>query len=709
MKAGAPFLFEIGCEEIPAGMLPGAMRDLKVILEKHFEAERILGGATVETLASPRRLTAMCSGLLLKQEDIAREVTGPPRSVAFDAGGKPTRAAESFAAKQGVGVADLYTVSTPRGEFIAARQHIAGRQSAEVLAEILPKAIREIPWPKTMYWTGMSGARFIRPIRWVVALLGSKTIRFELESVKAGNWTAGHRFLGKSKIPVTGAADYVAKLRRNFVMVQPQERREKVERETSKLASGRKLKVNADAGLLEMVTYLNEYPAAILGGFDPAYLELPEEVLITVMRGHQKYFALRDGQGRLAAHFLAVINMEKDAKGLVQAGHERVLRARFADAKFFWMSDQKCRLADNLEKLKAVTFQVKLGTYWEKVQRMVAIADWLGRKFEAQGLAGASAEAAREAASLAKCDLVTGMVGEFSELQGIMGGLYAQVQGKGEDVSRAIYDHYLPAGLEDSLPRNLTGATVALADKLDTLAGCFAVGLAPTGSSDPFALRRAALGVVLIILELQLRLSLKEVTARSLQVLLESKTHLQVTSAVEKNLREFLVDRARFIFQQRDGFAQDEINAALAAGADDLVDAAERIRAIREIRQTPNFGPLAVSFKRIRKILEKAGPKEKWQLPGVNQDLFENEWERSLHHLAQEVARQADEHKRAGRYPQALRQIAGLRPAVDQFFEKVMVMAEREDVRRNRLTLLLGLLGEFSTIADFSELAPAEK
>jgi glycyl-tRNA synthetase beta chain len=709
MKGQAPLLFEIGCEEIPAGMLPGAARELKVILEKYLQAERILSGASVEAWASPRRLTAMCAGVCLRQEDIDREVTGPPRSVAFDAGGKPTRAAESFAAKQGVAVDALYTVHTPRGECVAARQRIAGRSAGALLAEILPKTIAEIPWPKTMYWTGISGARFIRPIRWIVALLGNKAIGFEWASVRAGNWTAGHRFLGKAKIPVTGAQDYVSKLRRNFVMVEPRERREKVEREMAKLSSGRKLRVNADAGLLEMVTYLNEYPTAILGGFDAAYLELPEEVLITVMRGHQKYFALRDSKGRLAPHFLAIINMAKDGKGLVQAGHERVLRARFADARFFWQSDQKCRLADNLERLKAVTFQAKLGTYFEKVERVRVVSKWLAEKFQSQGLAGASPQAADRAALLAKCDLVSGMVGEFSELQGIMGGLYARAQGEPDDVSHAVYDHYLPAGLGDSLPRNLTGATVALADKLDTLAGCFSVGLAPTGSSDPFALRRAALGVVLIILERQLRLSLAEITAKTLKVLLESKTHLPASSTVGSSLKDFLIDRARFIFQQRDGFAQDEINAALAAGSDDLVDAAERIRAIREIRQSVDFGPLAISFKRIRKILEKAGSTEDWKLAGVNQELFEHDAERSLHRAAQQVARRAEEHKQAGRYREALQEIAGLRPEVDQFFDQVMVMAEQEAVRRNRLTLLLGLLGEFSTIADFSELAASEK
>ncbi len=401
--------------------------------------------------------------------------------------------------------------------------------------------------------------------------------------------------------------------------------------------------------------------------------------------------------------------MDRDSKGLVRAGHERVLRARFADAKFFWQADQRCRLADNLPKLKAVTFQAKLGTYWEKVERVRKLSHWLGEKWQSQGLAETTAKDVDRAAELAKCDLVTGMVGEFSELQGIMGGLYAKAQGESEDVCRAVYDHYLPSGLNDSLPRNLTGATVALADKLDTLAGCFAVGLTPTGSSDPFALRRAALGVVLIILDRQLRVSLKEAVSQTVKVLLEYKTNLRAGADVQKLLADFLVDRARFILQQRDGLAQDEINAVLAAGGDDLVDAVERIRAVRAIRKTADFEPLAVSFKRIRKILEKAGPEGNWKLSAVEPELFEHEAERSLHAAAQRVAAGAEAHKRAKRYHEALQQISELRPEIDSFFDRVMVMAEQEGVRRNRLTLLSDLLGEFSTIADFSELTPTEK
>jgi glycyl-tRNA synthetase beta chain len=362
-----------------------------------------------------------------------------------------------------------------------------------------------------------------------------------------------------------------------------------------------------------------------------------------------------------------------------------------------------------LPKLAHTTFQVKLGTYADKVERVRALARWLAEQWFARGVHEASVAEADRAAELAKCDLVTDMVREFPELEGIVGGLYAKVQGEPEQVAWAVYDHYRPVGLDDPVPRSLIGCIVAIADKLDTLVGCFAVGLMPTGSSDPFALRRAALGVVKIVLERKLPLSLGEVIAAAARGIGQYPPKITVSADTEKQVRNFLVDRARHIFTERDGFAYDEVNAALAAGADDLVDAAERIVAVRAIRKTRNFDPLAVSFKRIRKILEKAGPRDNWGLPAIRPELFEEDAERKLHAAAHRVAREAEQHKRAGRYKDALQGIAGLRPEVDEFFDQVLVMAEQNDVRRNRLTLLAELLGEFSTIADFSELASAEK
>ncbi len=704
MKGTTDFLFEIGCEEIPAGMLPGAIKELKVILEKYLTAHNLMQGAPVEVYGAPRRLVASCAKVRLKQPDETKEITGPPKSVSFDASGKPTRAAESFAQKMNLPVAKLSTVSTPKGDYLSAKQVILGRTAKEILEEILPRTVAEIPWPRSMYWTRAEDIHFIRPIRWVVALLGGKTLQVKLGDAVAGNSSSGHRFLGKAKIPVSGVKDYVQKLKTNFVLVRPEDRKTKIEGELRRLAAGKGLRIHEDAHLMNMVTYLNEYPSAILGGFDPAFLELPDEILITVMRGHQKYFALERKDGTLAPNFLAVINLDKDKAGLIRTGHERVLRARFADARFFWETDQKCRLADNLPKLNAVTYQEKLGSYGEKVERMRELARWLSEQWFASGIPHASVGAADRAAELSKCDLVTEMVREFTELQGVVGGLYAKAQGEPEEVAWAVYDHYKPSGLEDSIPRNIAGQAVALADKFDSLVGCFAVGLVPSGSSDPFALRRAGIGIVKILIETELPVSLSMAIARSAKAFANGPRKIAVSPAVEKQVLEFLLDRARFVLKERGSLAYDEVNAAFAAGADDMVDAIRRMEAIQAIRKTKNFEPLAVSFKRIRKIIEKAGPESAWKLPSVHLDLLAEGAERELHARAAAAIKAVEQQKRSGQYRQALQEIAALRPAVDRFFQEVMVMAEDEQIRKNRLTLLSQLLLEFSTIADFSEI-----
>jgi glycyl-tRNA synthetase beta chain len=707
MNAKADFLLEIGCEEIPAGMIAKACAEFRVILEKYLATNGLLDKEKVEVFGAPRRIAAICKGLLLKQADSEREVMGPPKSIAYDNVGTPTKAAESFATKQGITLARTYFVSTARGEYMAAKIVTRGRPAEQILGEIVPRAIAEIPWPRTMYWTGKEGLRFIRPIRWLVALLGGKVLPIEIAAVRAGRDSAGHRFLGKAHIPIRNLAGYEPALRKSFVIVRPEARRKKIEAELAKRAGKRGFTLHHDAGLLETVTYLNEYPTVILGNFDPAFLSLPEEILITVMRGHQKYFAV-ESRGGLAPHFLAVINLDRDARGLVQAGHERVLRARFADAQFFWQSDQKRLLADYLPKLAQVTYESRLGSYFDKVERMRMVARWLAEHWFAAGISQASTASADRAAELSKCDLSTDMVREFPELQGVVGGLYAESQGEPEEIARAIYDHYRPAGLDEEIPSNLTGCAVALADKLDAVTGCIASDLMPTGSSDPFGLRRAALGIVKIILERKLPISISAAISTSAQAFAKHAPHIKVRPGIEIKVREFILDRARFVMRERLGFAYDEVNAALAAGADDLVDAVRRIEAVKAIRRTKNFEPLAVSFKRIRKIIDKAGPAEKWQMPDVNAELFEQPAERALHEAAKMTAKRAAADKRAGKYREALQSIADMRPLVDRFFEDVLVMAENEGVRRNRLTLLAELLREFSTIADFSEIATGE-
>jgi glycyl-tRNA synthetase beta chain len=713
MKAAAKekrveLLFEVGCEEIPAGMLPKAEEELRTNIEKLIATENLSEGVSVETFSAPRRLVAWVRGLLAKQVDVEVEVTGPPKSVAYDSVGAPTRAALSFAEKQRAHVNDLYLVQTPKGEYLAAKQIKLGRTAEQILVAILPRAVHDLTWPRSMTWTGLEGARFIRPIRWIVAVLDGKPLKLTIAGIAAGSNTRGHRFLGSSNIPVKDFADYEKKTRQNGVIVRPANRQEKIAKELETCAKRGSYRIHEDASLRKLVAYLNEYPTVIQGDFDSAFLSLPDEILVTVMRDHQKYFAAEKKDGELAPHFLAVINVDKDSKGLIRAGHERVLRARFADAQFFWQADQKCRLADYLPKLERVTYESRLGSYRDKVERIRAIARWLTEQWFNLGMLLAHVAEADRAAELAKCDLATEMVREFTELQGIVGGLYARAQGEPDEIADAVYDHYRPVGLEDPIPRNLTGCAVALADKLDSIVGCFAVGVVPTGSSDPYALRRAALGIVKIILEKNLPVSLSLAVGAAAKALLTHKPKRGVTPDQETQILDFILDRAKFVFREREGFGYDEVSAVFRAGADDLVDAQKRLVALKAIRKSKNFEPLAVSFKRIRKILEKANiasgePRQ------VNPDLFESPAERELYFAVREAASKVHAHKRAGKYQEALETIAGLRKVVDQFFDGVMVMAEVEAVRSNRLALLAELLREFTTVADFSEIGGEER
>ncbi|HSR05771.1 MAG TPA: glycine--tRNA ligase subunit beta [Bryobacteraceae bacterium] len=634
------FLLEIGTEEIPHWMIPGALKQL---------AAMNLFGAAVQVDATPRRLVVRASGVPERTPDEEQIIKGPPIS----AGDK---AAGGFAKKQGVELSAMTKV----GDYYELRKRVPGRAVRDLLGETLAATILGIQWPKTMYWVGgKTGPRFIRPIRWMVALLGDEVIPFELAGVKSGNVTRGHRKLGSSAIPVTFAT-YETELRKNFVILSADERRQKIVAEITALGA------KADADLVETLTFITEYPTAIRGDFDPAYLELPAEVLTTVMRHHQKYFSVESSAGELAPHFVAVMNTSGDPEGLVKRGNERVLKARFNDARFFWDVDQQKKLADRVEDLAKVTFQAKLGSYLEKTNRVVALVDELGGSTHAQ-----------RAALLAKCDLTTEMVKEFTDLQGVVGGLYARHQGEHEAVAKAIYDHYLPLSMEGEIPSTHEGCIVALADKLDTLRGCFAVGLVPTGSKDPFALRRAAQGVV--------------------KILVEAKLEYKLDDLASGELREFLLDRIKYYFREIRGFQYDEVNAVLASGCGTLTDVEARLTALTAVRPTEDFEPLAASFKRIQNILKQAGFEPKDVL---DEELLENGPERDLYGDFVRVREAA----RGESYRRALEQIASLRPRVDTFFDKVLVNAKVERVRNNRLTLLHNLLTEFSTIADFSEI-----
>jgi glycyl-tRNA synthetase beta chain len=638
-----PFLLEIGAEEIPDWMIRGALENLRLLFEK-LEIPH----ESVTLDATPRRLVLRAEGLPERQADSEERVLGPAQSA-------PPQAVAGFARKQGVAAGDLTIETTPKGKYYSFVKKVAGRPIKTILAEALPALILQIYFPKTMYWTGKGGPRFIRPIRWIVALLGEEIVPFELAGVRSGALTSGHRRLGAREIAIT-TADYERRLRDHYVILSGEERRVKI------LSELEGVRFRADQALLDTLVYLTEFPTPITGNFDPQFLELPEEVLVTVMRHHQKYFSVEDAEGRLAPQFVAVMNIPSDPEGFVRRGNERVLRARFNDARFFWETDQKKKLADRVADLAHVTFQAKLGSYLEKSERMVALVRELGGD-----------DHAIRAAELCKCDLTTELVKEFTELQGVVGGLYARAQGEPEAVWQAIYDHYKPESMEDAIPRNRTAQVVALADKLDTLRGCFAVGLIPSGSRDPFALRRAAQGVVKILVEGRLELPLLEPIGGDAQ------------------LRAFFEDRVRYYFRDFRGFKYDEVNAAMAAGWSNLVDLLERLERIQNLRPTPDFEPLAASFKRIRNILDQA----KFTDAGVWLDpsLMEAGPELDLYEEYQRIAGQPIESV-----------ISRLRPKVDLFFDKVLVNAPDARVRQNRLTLLNTLLSEFSNIADFSEI-----
>lgn len=679
-------LLEIGVEEIPDWMLGGALDYLggavaDVIKQHH------LGEVTVVTNATPRRLVLRAEGLKETQTGSEERVWGPAKTA-------PEVAVAGFARKQGLSPDQLEILSDGKNEKFSYLRKIAGRGTAGILAEALPQLILKTPFPKTMYWTGKGGERFIRPIRWIVALLGDHVIPFEIAGVPAGRESSGHRKLGAARFEVTWE-NYEQKLRENYVILSSEERRNRIRAVPTKY--------KCDNNLLNTLVNLTEWPTPITGYFDAEFLDLPKEVLIEVMRHHQKYFSVETPDGNLAPQFVAITNTDGDPDGLIRHGNERVLRARFNDARFFWDTDQKRKLSDRIKDLGNVMFQAKLGSYLEKVERMDQLVLTLlvyaakpGEPVtekdirEAKGRYAFGPDSpefyAVRASRLAKTDLTTELVKEFTDLQGIIGGLYARAQGEPEEVAIAIYDHYKPVGMDDSIPRTQAGQLVAIADKLDTLRGCFRVGLIPSGSKDPFALRRAAQGLVKILVEGKLRLPV--------QTLCEGNTQLE----------EFIADRIRYYFRDIRGYKYDEVNAVLVSGWNDLPDIEERLEALREVRPTENFEPLAASFKRIRNILRQA--EFKGDGAALQERLLERGPEVELY-LAFEAARLAC--RLAADHRSRLEHIASLRPKVDLFFDKILVNAPDPAVRQNRLTLLHTMLAEFSSVADFSEIVTSSQ
>jgi glycyl-tRNA synthetase beta chain len=695
----AYFLLEIGLEEVPARMIAGAEAELGRRVSELLTRERLLfAGAKLTTYSTPRRLAVLVEGVEPSQADTEEQLTGPSWKVAFK-DSTPTAAAEAFAKKAGVPVAELSKVTNAKGEYVGATVKRPGRAASDLLAAELPKEVLGLYWAKNMYWRAGKPERFVRPVRWLVALLDAAIVPLEIAGIKAGSASRGHRVLhGEAPVVFDCATQYSEGLRAAHVMVSVTERRHTIRKAldaATRAVPGARWR--EDEPLVETVVHLTEWPSVVLGDFEPEYLALPEEVLVTVMRDHQKYFAVEDANGKLSPHFLAVLNTQVDEEGeaIIRHGNARVLRARFKDARFFWDFDQKTPLVDRVESLKNVTFQKDIGNYFQKsqanlqvVSELAAISNGYGTKFDYDAVIVAS--------KLAKTDLTTELVKEFTELQGVIGGLYARSQGLGDKAAQAIYDQYTPAGIDDPIPLTVEGQLLGLADRIHTIVSMFEVGFEPTGSKDPFGLRRAGNAIVKILAESELPLILDDVVHST------GRFSGQGAGQPPNSAKAFLVERLHFYLKDTRGFAYDVVNAALAAGADDVRDAIARAEALTAVRGSEDFAAVSAAFKRIKNILRQA--EEKGYLIGPDSFFNWGDEARALAKAYGDLVPEVEYFRNQRDYSKALACIATLRPAIDAFFENVMVLNPDPAARSAYLVLIQSVLSGFSRIADFSEI-----
>ena len=691
-------LLEIGSEEIPAGYITPALKALSSALMQQLTDARIDHGSA-EVYATPRRLAVKIKDVADKQRSIQSEVVGPPAKVGYDAQGNPTTAALKFAEKVGVPVKKLVVKETPRGAYLAAvmRQH--GVATRRLLKNILPQVILSIPFPKKMRWADLN-LEFARPIHTILALLGNKVVSFQLGNLKSNRYTHGHSFMSPARIKLETPEDYLSALSSAHVMADMQQRRSKLEHDISDVARQLNGRILQDDELVDIVNNLVEYPVVVAGSFDKAFLEVPDEVLINAMREHQKYFAVVDSDNKLMPCFIAVNNTVARDLAIVAKGHERVLRARLADARFFYQGDLNVSNDDRVQMLKKVLFQAELGTLYEKTERVAGVGEFISAAVEPK--AGPAAENADlkkhvvRAAMLSKADLVSQVVGEFPKLQGIMGRVYAAVAGESPAVATAIEEHYRPVYSGAPLPETLAGAILSIADKIDSICGCFSVGLVPTGASDPYALRRQGIGILQIMKDRGFSFSLSNLITHSLKAFKPANL-----PAVQEQVAAFLRNRLTNLLAE-DGFSKDTVAAILGVAADNIPDTWRRAAALEQLKAKPDFEPLAVAFKRVVNIIKKA---DDLTLNEPDQSLFQHESEAALLRAYEQVKNRVEDDLAQGLYDQALVKIASLRDPVDAFFEGVMVMADDIQVRRNRLALLGLIAALFGKLADFSKLS----
>lgn len=685
-------LIEIGSEEIPAGYIIPALDAFKENILSALDKNRIDHGIA-HTLGTPRRLALMIENLADMQKAQTSTITGPPERVGFDDNGTPTLAAEKFASKAGVAVDQIKVEDTPKGRYLTAVIEEKCESAVSILESILEHEILSIPFPKRMKWGDLS-ISFARPIISLVGLLGDKILDFKVGNIKSSPRIFGHPFMCPGKHKIESADDYITVAEAAGVVPDIEKRKELLTTAIEACAKEHHSHILEDEELINIVTNLVEYPFPVVGAFDDQFLEVPDEVLITAMREHQKYFALVDEKGNLKPLFIAVNNTKANDMQLVARGHEKVLRARLSDAKFFYEVDCKSSLDEFAQKLKNVTFQEKLGTVYEKTLRIGTLVEYLATVSSYEDKETLKQNVAR-AAKICKADLVSQVVIEFTKLQGIIGRAYALKAGEKQDVALAIEQHYRPVYSGGKLPENPTACLLAIADKLDTICGCFSVDLIPTGGADPYALRRQGIGIILIMLEENLDVSLTALIDKGLEAYMDDAGKRKETAL---KIKEFFKNRMINILTDM-GFSKEAVNSALWASFDNIPDVVLRVKALDSLRKEPDFEPLSITFKRVGNILKKATDKED---VSVDQGLFEDPSESALFGAVNEVRQLVDDLIQEGNYDTALSHIATLRPKVDSFFDDVMVMAKDTRLRQNRIALLSSVSGLFENIADFS-------
>lgn len=681
-----PLLLEIGTEEIPARFIPDGIKSLKDGLIKFFNEAGIDFGKISE-YATPRRLAVLIEDISEEQRDRTIELIGPPKKIAFDEKGNPTKAAIGFAKSCNVGVKDLSTLKTDRGEYVIAAIKERGRKTKDVLAEGLPILVTSIQFPKTMRW-GNGTLKFARPIHWINAMFGAEIVSFELDDLKSSNISYGHRFISYTPVEIKDPLTYLQLLSENYVVADPAERKRIILEGIKNIESTMNCKVHDDDELLNIVTFLVEYPTVILGNFDAGYLSLPKELLITVMKSHQKYFSVEDKNGDLLPYFILTSNTKPENNDTVRKGAERVLKARLEDAKFYYNEDQKKPLWDYVEKLKKVTFHERLGSLYEKAERIAFLCSFISDEF--LNLSPAEKEKALRASMLSKADLVTGIVREFPELQGYMGMIYAKNSGEDDEIALAIYEHYMPRFSGDSLPSNDISGVISIADKMDNIASFFLLGLIPTGSEDPFALRRQAMGIINILLNKDYSISLELLVDKAVQAI---EGYLPIRKSLDEEILRFFYQRFEGMLLT-EGYSYDIINAVFATRSQNIKDTKQRIEILSEMRKTTEFLELLTAAKRVYNILGKTKKTE------LKENLLTEPAEKELYSVATHTFKELSE----GNY----NALFELKKPINSFFDNVLVMDKNPEIKANRLALLSSVKRIFDLLGDFSKIVGRE-